>query len=220
MRVERIAHSTIRGAKGIVNTMYYRANTEDIISVIMHADKQAAVYTTQFAAALKEKHGGNIKALLYDVWRFLRHYVSYKADDGHQKIKSPAQLIKDGVGDCKSYSVFIGSVLRNLSISYVYRYADYDQDNDVNHVYIVAYPPGSAPIIVDAVHTVFGEEAPGANYIFDIDPQTGNRREAKISGVSGPHVSSPNRGLIIGAAAASAAIITLLISNVKNYAAY
>lgn len=208
-RTANIARATVQGAQDIVNTMYHRATTDDIISVIMHADKQAAPFTAKFAAYLKETHGNDIKSLLYDVWRLLRHDVRYKPDDGHQKIKSPAQLIKDRVGDCKSYSVFIASVLQNLGIPYVYRYADYDWDNDVNHVYIVAYPNNSAPIIIDAVHTAFNEEAPGANYIFDMNPRNGAKRETtKISGISAPG----SRVLYIGGAAALAAGIAYLLT--------
>lgn len=180
-----IAKRTITGAKNELQTFYHRASTDDIISIIEHADSLSKPYTTQFTAELKARHGNNPDAILRDVWTLLKS-LRYKADDGHQKIKSPAQLIADGTGDCKSYSVFIGSVLKNLGIKYVYRYADYDRDNDVNHVYIIAHPYNSKPIVIDAVHTQYNREAPGANYMFDIDPDNPKQRKEGrgIAGIS------------------------------------
>lgn len=181
--IRNIARYTVTGARNSINTMYRNASTEDIINVIHHADNLAGPYTAEFAKQLNARHSGNVNAILQDVWSLLKG-LRYKADDGHQKIKSPAQLIKDGVGDCKSYSVFIASVLQNLGIPYKYRYADYDRDNDVNHVYIIAQPENGPQIVVDAVHTAYNREAPGANLIFDIDPITQQRTPGKrIAGI-------------------------------------
>jgi len=190
-----IARRTIVGARGKVDTLYHNATTEDIITVISQADKLSAPYTAKFSAELNARHAGNKTAILKDVWQLLRS-LRYRADDNHQKVKSPAQLISDGVGDCKSYSVFIASVCQNLNIPYAYRYSDYDRDNDVNHVYIVAYPEKCGkPVIVDAVHTRFNDEAPGANFAFDIDPT--NNTRTRINGVG---KSTNNNLFYIGAA--------------------
>lgn len=186
-----IARKYVTGARNEVQTLYWNASTDDIISIIHHADRQSQPYTQQFAQYLSERHGTDKRAILKDVWELLKS-LRYKADDGHQKIKSPAQLISDGVGDCKSFSVFIASLCKNLGIKYVYRYADYDRDNDVNHVYIVAYPDAGKPVVVDAVHTAFNSEAPGANYIFDIDPQKPDVRTQgkRIAGIGQGRSSS------------------------------
>lgn len=197
-----IAKRTIGGARGRVDTLYHNATTEDIIKVISRADKLAAPYTAKFAAELAARHGNDKTAILKDVWQLLKS-LRYRADDHHQKVKSPAQLIADGVGDCKSYSVFIASVCQNLNIKYKYRYADYDRDDDVNHVYIVAYPD-SGPVVVDAVHTAFNREAPGAGFTFDIDP-TDNTR-TRINGVG--EGKSNSRLYYVGAAV----LIIILLS--------
>lgn len=193
-----IARRTIGGARGKVDTLYHNATTEDIIRVISRADKLAAPYTAKFAAELAARHGNDKTAILKDVWQLLKS-LRYRADDQHQKVKSPAQLIADGVGDCKSYSVFIASVCQNLNIPYKYRYADYDRDDDVNHVYIVAYPNdnGGKPVIVDAVHTRFNDEAPGNGFTFDINP-TDNTR-TRINGV-GEKDGAKNKLYYVGAA--------------------
>lgn len=68
--------------------------------------------------------------------------VDYKIDpSGEQWIKTPARLIEDGVGDCKSFSILICSVLSAFGISNKFRFVAY-KGKDYQHVYPVAILDG------------------------------------------------------------------------------
>lgn len=157
MNLKQLASRTITGATNKTDRHYSNATTADIQKVVEFALQEAAPYTKKFASELYQLKQGNIFECAKAVWHLLHDDLRYRPDGFRQNIKSPAQLIKDGTGDCKSYSVFISSVLQNLSVPHVIRYAAYDK-GDVTHVYIVAYPGTSNQIIIDAVHTRFNEE--------------------------------------------------------------
>lgn len=75
--------------------------------------------------------------------------VKYTADPaGHEIIFTPKLLMKLGKGDCKKFTVFIGSVLKNKNIDFIVRVVKYEPFVDWQHVYI----------IVPDVHTLTGQE--------------------------------------------------------------
>ena len=88
--------------------------------------------------------------------------VRYKEDPGNnQFIKTPARLLADGVGDCKSMAIFIASCLRCLNIPCVLRFVSFNHKPIYTHVYVVAYDKGDS-IILDPVERVNGK--PVFNY--------------------------------------------------------
>jgi hypothetical protein len=92
------------------------------------------------------------------VFGYLLDNVVYREDpDGVQFVKTPARLILDGVGDCKSMSIFIGSCLHCLGIPFVFRFVGFSPRKIYNHVYIVANPGTEKEIILDAVERIDGE---------------------------------------------------------------
>lgn len=70
--------------------------------------------------------------------------------DGEQLIKSPARLIADGCGDCKSYTMFIASCLHCLGIPCKVRFVNFDGGSQYTHVYPVAIDEQGNEIIMDA----------------------------------------------------------------------
>jgi hypothetical protein len=111
----------------------------------------------------------------------VKTHLRYQKDRvGHERVKSPGKLWEDREGDCKSYSVFIGSIYRNLGIQYKYRFAHYPNgrlDRDVNHVFTVAVDQRGREIPTDAVADYFNYEEP-YEYAIDYDPQTGQQAAA------------------------------------------
>lgn len=92
------------------------------------------------------------------VFGYLLENVVYREDpDGVQLVKTPARLIYDGVGDCKSMSIFIGACLHCLGIPFVFRFVGFSPRKIYNHVYIVANPNTNKEIILDAVERINGE---------------------------------------------------------------
>src|SRR5689334_5968859 len=112
MSLSKWAADTIPPPKGKVETMYQDGNTKDIIDTILHADSKLGTTMCEFASAFKKTYDG-----LYDLWQFVRSNIEYKADaPGNEKVKDPTVTWRDGYGDCKSFSLFIASVLRCLQI--------------------------------------------------------------------------------------------------------
>lgn len=139
---------------------YKDGDVEQIIKVIQYADRQGMPFTVRFAKFLKE--AGDDMRTLKGVWSFTRRNITYRRDEaGHEKIKSPGATWKTRVGDCKSMSVFIGSILKNLGYKVSYRVAFYDKDNpQQGHIYPIAHLPNGKRVVVDAVNPRFNHEYP------------------------------------------------------------
>lgn len=139
----------ILSATGENDLRFKNGNTGDIINVIVEADSKAAPFTQKFAPTLK---GKTLFETCRNLHRFVKTQIRYKIDPpGEQWIKSPGRLWKDKIGDCKSFSLFIGSCLKNLGIPYGYRFTSYDVTSSTpTHVYVYV-PQKNGEIILDAV---------------------------------------------------------------------
>ena len=85
------------------------------------------------------------------IFSYLVNNVEYKLDDdGSQFIKSPARLLADGYGDCKSLTMFIACCLHCLGIKHIIRFVNYDGGKQYTHVYPVAIDEVGNEIILDA----------------------------------------------------------------------
>jgi hypothetical protein len=117
-------------------------NTEDIIKAVLWGDSRPehVSCTKDFAPTLK---GSSDAQTIYNVWSYVKKNIKYILDpEGKQYIKSPAATNADGFADCKSRSVMMASLLRNLGIPYAYRFASYSGGYPVTHVYVIAKPTG------------------------------------------------------------------------------
>ena len=113
---------------------------------MLYGVKRSKKQTEAFAATYNEFKGPKS---FYDLWHFVKYNIDYQEDeDGYQWIQSPSALYKKRVGDCKSFTVFISSVLQNWGIEHVIRFVSYSKyDKDVTHVYVVARYKGKQYII-------------------------------------------------------------------------
>lgn len=147
-----------RGADGKTITRFGSGSNQNIIDVI-HADTPAAVkYMATRGARFR---GATDEDTARNIWDFLRREIRYKADGmAEQNIKSPARLMADGEGDCKSYSLFTGAALSANGIPWKYRYASYRQDPTPSHVYVVAKIGGEWTPIDAVWKGGFGTEKP------------------------------------------------------------
>lgn len=134
-------------------TRHHNGDTDDIIDTIMYADARSADFVKDVSCFWR----ADLYESLYQVWKALRTQLKYRADKpGHERVKSPGALVTSGVGDCKSFSIMVGAILRKMGIPYVYRFTAY-APGDYTHVYVVAKTP-DGPVIIDAVHTKYDEE--------------------------------------------------------------
>lgn len=137
-------------------TWHPDGKTQDIVSAILEADRLNEKQTRDLAPELR---GANDMETLRNVWFFVRSNIKYIKDKpGHERIKLPAKTWADRTGDCKSMSVFIAGLLKNLKIRCKYRFTAYTS-GPVTHVYVVAML-GRQEIILDAVYPRFNEEEP------------------------------------------------------------
>lgn len=100
------------------------------------------------------RNAGTIDDKCQAVFGYMVCNTHYKLDpDGVQYIKSPARLIADGCGDCKSYTMFIASCLHCLGIPCKVRFVNFDGGSQYTHVYPVALDEQGHEIIMDACET-------------------------------------------------------------------
>lgn len=129
----------------------------EIMNVVLYADSRSREFTEQLSPRLI---GESDQETFFNIWKFARKNVRYKTDKpGNEIVKSPGNLLKTGSGDCKSFAVFVGSVLQNLGFDYYYRLI---WENPLNpnqaHVYIIAIDSAGNEIPIDPVNDQFGVE--------------------------------------------------------------
>ena len=170
-------------------TRHRDGETDDIIETILYADGKSRGFVLAGVDCLR---GPSEYDTLRNVWRFVKYNIRYRADrPGHERIKSPGALFASGYGDCKSFSVAIGAMLRALGIPFRYRFAAYDS-GDYSHVYVVA-DGVRGPVILDAVYEEFDEEHPYWRKT-DIRP----KGSASVKGIN--EITVEATSLLLGAA--------------------
>lgn len=141
-----------------------------------------------------------------NIWQYLLDHIKYRADVGKQEIKSPARLINDRSGDCKSYSLFTAVILRYLNIPHVFRFVSYDKRKEATHVYVMAQLPSHSgeglggEVIIDAVATIqagqtFNKEL---KYTYHCDMANTGTRIAYLAGLPGAGRRNSNSDKSIG----------------------
>jgi len=135
-------------------TIKKRGNNSDIINTI-HSYMPYAIGQSKKRASIFK--GKDNKETCRNIWSFLKHNIKYVEDSVHfQDIKLPDRLVKERKGDCKSYSMFTGSILECLGIPYKFAYTSYTNSKTPQHVYVQT----DDGIIIDAVWRKFNDEKP------------------------------------------------------------
>jgi hypothetical protein len=149
----------------------------DIIAVI---HKNFPVSREQALSAKKEFASDSALESSRKIWNFLKYKIKYVRDpENSQMIRLPNRLIKDGKGDCKSFSLFAASFLSALGLPVAFRYASYGSSPIPSHVYVVTKDENGNEIIVDGVWNKFNSEKP---YTFKKDHFM---RVMTLSGING-----------------------------------
>lgn len=119
----------------------------DIVEAVMSVYSKVFQQCKDVATDLE---GDTIEQTCRNIFEYVNANVTYREDPpGDQWVKSPARLVKDGFGDCKSYSILVNSILRCLGIKHCFRFVAYDT-GDFTHVYPIAFD-GQKLIIIDVV---------------------------------------------------------------------
>ncbi|MDO9152349.1 MAG: transglutaminase-like domain-containing protein [Paludibacter sp.] len=190
--------------QNIEKLIHRNGDTDDIIKVVMMAyNVERDPQIRQIAEKLR---GKDVYETCKNIWEYLLNNIRYVPDTGKQKIKTPARLIHDGVGDCKSYSLFTAVVLRFLNIEHVFRFVSYNSRKEATHVYVVAFHEHGTQntereIKIDAVASnqiklPFNEEV---NYNFKCDMSRGTEIYY-VAGLAGNTKRGPRSTNRIGSA--------------------
>ena len=136
------------GKRLVINSKGY---TVDIVNEISTC---FGLYWTQCRELADSLRGRNERGTCKKIFDYVLDHVRYREDGSEeQQIKTPARLLADGVGDCKSMSLFVASCLRCLDIPAVFRYVSFAADNVPTHVYVVT----RSGIVIDPVERVAGQ---------------------------------------------------------------
>ena len=130
--------------------------TDDIITQVIKTFRNDYL---QCADLAKELKGKNTYETSENIFNYIIANVEYVPDPmGVQWIKTPARLLADGKGDCKSMAIFTASCLRCLGIDAHFRFVSFNKNKIPTHVYIVTLDG----TIIDPVERVEGK--PKFNY--------------------------------------------------------
>ncbi len=177
-------------ADGKIKVIHKSGLTKDIIRACVDEWKNGWTGYEEFA---RQFNRSSIIDSCRAVFDFLVTKIRYKVDpNGEQWIRTPARLIMDGNGDCKSYSILTASVLSCLGIECVMRFVSYDS-GDYSHVYVAAFDESGREIKIDAVAYVqcgiqFNNEI---DYIKKVDMK--GTRISRLSGIGDISVINDER---------------------------
>ncbi len=153
----------VAAPKGRVVPVDMNADTYDIVNEVL---RTYLLYKEDACGLARRLKGKTKLDTLYNVWRFVKENFKYKTDPvGYQYVQRPAVLWKSRVGDCKSFSIFIGSLLNCLGIPFLFRFTSHRDTTTPHHVFVVV-PDGNKEIILDATLSKFNYQKP---YTFKID---------------------------------------------------
>lgn len=145
-------------AENSISTIRKNANVTHTVAFIPKVVNETLDHTKKIAQRLK---GNTTYETCSNIWHFVYQHVAYKKDqEGYEQIRSPARAWHDrkqGV-DCDCYSVFISSILTNLSIPHILRITKYHRDY-FQHIYPVVVSQGKE-IPIDCVTDKFNYEVP------------------------------------------------------------
>lgn len=147
-----------KGERILVTSLQSTKDIEREISAAHHK------YTEEYDEIYPLFDTGDIYSTCRGLWEFCKYNLRYKAESGSsQTVRSPTAIV-NGVNDvdCKHYSLFIGGVLDAIkenegdAWSWCYRFASYNSDKGIEHVFIVV-TDGNNEIWIDPVLSSFDE---------------------------------------------------------------
>lgn len=147
----------------------YGSDTRDIMHALNTAIAPAVNQVKPFIETILTPTGDPVKDT-ERACRYVRGLVTYKQDGfAEQKIQLPARLLKDTkVGDCKSYSLAVLSIITALGYKGGFRYASYKPNKTPTHVYNFVFDNSGKKITFDACVGSL-KESPRYTYIKDME---------------------------------------------------
>ena len=205
----------------------YGSDTRDIIAALCAAVPAAVNQVKPYIDNILQPTGDPVKDT-ERACRYVRGLVTYKQDGfQEQKIQLPARLLKDTrLGDCKSYSLAVLSILLSMGYKGGFRFSSYKPNKIPTHVYNFVFDNSGKKISFDACVESL-KESPRYTYIKDMEvtylagspimidssDYLGRRRRG-----GGKKDDKPKRGKKIFLAPARAAFLSLVALNARGLA--
>lgn len=171
------------GKKTLIKQKGY---TKDIVKAILDVYNESAGQTAELVANASDDL--QLIDIVEKLWEIL-YNVKYKEDpQGQQWIKTPARLLSDKEGDCKSITLFVNSVLSNLGYKTWFRFVSYDKRSDYSHVYTIVEDKDGNKYPLDYVAYVQRGLAPfeELHYTNKKDYMATSTQISKLSGLESP----------------------------------
>lgn len=202
--------------KRLVNPKGY---TMDIVKAVCDCyDRNRQTVPAELFALCSDLGNETPSDICAFIFEWVDDNIDYKVDpNGEQWIKTPARLISDGIGDCKSFSILICSFLTHYGIDNMFRFVSY-KGSDYTHVYPVAVIDGQEiPMDVVAYKQRGIEIGNEIQYVKKYD-RMNPTRISELSGVDGMSISINNQMSVAELVAESCALVGMvqLRTNVYN----
>jgi hypothetical protein len=155
----------ISGFENKKNIIVEDQSTGDIIKAIIDTHPK---YKDDYKKLSVYFKGSNEIKSCDKIWNFLKKNIRYIVEsENKQYVRSPAAILKQGVSDCKCYSLFAGGIADALGMKFCYRFASYnDYNKQPGHVFVVINPGTYNEIWIDPVLSYFNYKKP---YYYKID---------------------------------------------------
>ena len=147
----------------------FGSDTRDIISALCAAVPASVNQVKPYIENILQPTGDPVKDT-ERACRYVRGLVSYKQDGFlEQKIQLPARLLKDTkLGDCKSFSLAVLSIITALGYKGGFRFASYKANKIPTHVYNFVFDNSGKKITFDSCVESL-KESPRYTYIKDME---------------------------------------------------
>jgi hypothetical protein len=155
----------ISGFENRKNIIVEDQSTGDIIKAILDVHPKYKEDYKKMAVYFK---GSNEIKSCENIWNFLKKNIRYIVEsEDKQYVRSPAAILRQGVSDCKCFSLFAGGIADALGMKFCYRFASYNDFNkQPGHVFVVINPGTNNEIWIDPVLSYFNYKKP---YFYKID---------------------------------------------------
>ena len=207
-----------KNKKRIVNPKGY---TMDIVNAVCDCyDRNRQTVPEELFALCRDMGNTSPKDVCAFIFEWVDDNIEYKVDpSGEQWIKTPARLISDGVGDCKSFSILICSFLTEYGIDNCFRFVSY-KGKDYTHVYPVAIIEGvEIPLDVVAFKQRGIEIGNELKYNKKYD-RMNPTKIYELSGVGGMSISITNDMSVCELVAESCALVGMVQLQTWKYNKY
>lgn len=138
-------------------TVSYNADTDEVVALINKTmlDYSKSPFVVNLAKELTGGKPVSLSNYIRSIFNYACRNVQYERDPvGWEKIFTPERLIQEGKGDCKKFTVLLGSLLLAAGLdakAIVPKVVSYDGAN-WEHIYITVQLPGKIYAVIDPVN--------------------------------------------------------------------